>query len=179
MRSYVYLNSYTQIRDRGGTMCPPPGVNRVKESIKMEKSVFWWFPKWYCHCDSCLWRAWPDRQQEPIWFDLFPPSLPWPAIGWQVSKNQQKKQKNKYWYFQEETINRGSQSGPWVDTWWWASLPLSGQEEKHFFFLQLISFLRRWHNSSTKFEYEYEDIFLLFLQLQVQVEQLCFTCYSY
>ena len=24
-RSYVYLNSYTQIRDRGGTMCPPPG----------------------------------------------------------------------------------------------------------------------------------------------------------
>ena len=130
------------------------------------------------HFDSCLWRAWPDRQQEPIWFDLFPPSLPWPAIGWQVSKNQQKKQKNKYWYFQEETINRGSQSGPRVDTWWRASLPLSGQEEKHFF-LQLISFLRLWHNSSTKFEYEYEDIFLLFLQLQVQVEQLCFTCYSY
>ena len=28
-RSYVYLHRYTQIRDRGGTMCPP-GLNRVK-----------------------------------------------------------------------------------------------------------------------------------------------------
>ena len=34
-RSYVFLNSYTQIRDRGGAMCPPPsppGPNRVKSA---------------------------------------------------------------------------------------------------------------------------------------------------
>ena len=29
-RSYAYLHRYTQIRNRGGTMCPPPGGNRVK-----------------------------------------------------------------------------------------------------------------------------------------------------
>ena len=29
----MYLNSYTQIRDRGGTMCPPPRPNRVKSSL--------------------------------------------------------------------------------------------------------------------------------------------------
>ena len=29
-RLYLYFNSYTQIRDRGGPMCPPPGPNRVK-----------------------------------------------------------------------------------------------------------------------------------------------------
>ena len=29
--SYAYPLAYTQIRDRGGTLCPPPALNRVKE----------------------------------------------------------------------------------------------------------------------------------------------------
>ena len=28
-RSYVYFHGYRQIRDKGGTMCPPLGFNRV------------------------------------------------------------------------------------------------------------------------------------------------------
>ena len=36
-RSYVYLNSYTQIHDRGGTMCPSPGWIGLMDGTKTKK----------------------------------------------------------------------------------------------------------------------------------------------
>ena len=38
--SYAYPLAYTQIRDRGGTLCPPPALNRVKSGRK----IFVWAP---------------------------------------------------------------------------------------------------------------------------------------
>ena len=32
--TYAYPLAYTQIRDRGGTLCPPPALNRVNRILK-------------------------------------------------------------------------------------------------------------------------------------------------
>ena len=34
-RVYAYTHAYTQIRDGGGQICPPPGNNRVKSFLKV------------------------------------------------------------------------------------------------------------------------------------------------
>ena len=44
-RVYAYTHAYTQIRDGGGQICPPPGNNRVKWDLSGNKWL-WSHPFW-------------------------------------------------------------------------------------------------------------------------------------